>query len=55
MQDFTGQYAFQSASFHFSLIALVFETIFLCLVGMCVRSASIESTNFGGELGNIIM
>jgi len=55
MQDCTEQYAFQSVNFHFSLIAVAFETIFLCLVGTCVRSASVESTNFGGELGNIIM
>jgi len=55
MQDCTEQYAFQPVSFHFSLIELLLEKKNLCLAGMCVRSASIESTNFGGEIGNIIM
>jgi hypothetical protein len=55
MQDCTEHYAFQSVKFHCSLTTILFETIFVCLVGMCVRSASINSTHFGGELGKIIM
>jgi hypothetical protein len=55
MQDCTEQYAFLSVNLHCSLIAVLFEKKFLCLVGMRVRSVSIESTNLGGELGNIIM